>query len=66
MTNLLYKEILADYLPEFKRICKVDIKILMDNHPIYKKRIACYFIKTSNKSNWFSSKFASSILIENI
>ena len=26
MTNSLYEEILEDYLPEFKRICKGDVK----------------------------------------
>ena len=37
MTNPLYENILEDYLPKFKRISKRDIKILMDNHPVYKK-----------------------------
>ena len=32
MTNSLYEEILEDYLSELKRICKGDVKILMDNH----------------------------------
>ena len=36
ITNSLYENILEDYLPEFKRISKKDIKILMDNYPVHK------------------------------
>ena len=45
MTNSLYKEILEDYLPEFKRICKGDVQILMDNHPVHKSRNSLLFYK---------------------
>ena len=46
MAKLLYKKILKDYLPEFKRTRKGDIMILMDNHPVHKKTwIAYCFIK---------------------
>ena len=45
MTNSLYEEILEDYLPEFKRICKGDVKILMDNHPVHKSMNSLLFYK---------------------
>ena len=45
MTKSLYVEILEDYLPEFKRICKEDVKILMDNHPVYKSMNSLLFYK---------------------
>ena len=45
MTNSLYEEILEDCLPEFKRICKGDVKILMDNHPIHKSMNSLLFYK---------------------
>ena len=45
ITNSLYEEILEDYLPEFKRICKGDVKILMDNHPVYKSMNSLLFYK---------------------
>ena len=45
MTNSLYEEILEDYLPEFERICKGDVKILMDNHPEHKSMNSLLFYK---------------------
>ena len=45
LTNSLYEKILEDYLPEFKRICKGDIKILMDNHPVHKSMNSLLFYK---------------------
>ena len=45
MTNSLYEEILVDYLPEFKGICKGDIKILMDNHSVHKSMKSLLFYK---------------------
>ena len=45
MANSLYEEILEDYLPEFKRICKGDVKILMDNHPVHKSMNSLLFYK---------------------
>ena len=45
MTNSLYEEILEDYLPEFKRICKGDVKILMDNQPVHKRMNSLLFYK---------------------
>ena len=45
MTNSLYEEILEDYLPEFKRICKGGVKILMDNHPVHKSMNSLLFYK---------------------
>ena len=45
MTNSLYEEILDDYLPEFKRICKGDVKILMNNHPVHKSMNSLLFYK---------------------
>ena len=45
MTNSLYEEILEDCLPEFKRICKGDVKILMDNHPVHKSMNSLLFYK---------------------
>ena len=43
MTNSLYEEILENYLPEFKRICKGDVKILMDNYPVHKSMNSLLF-----------------------
>ena len=37
--------ILEDYLPEFKRICKGDVKILMDDHPVHKSMNSKLFYK---------------------
>ena len=48
ITNSLYEEILEDYLPEFKRICKRDVKILMDNHPVHKSMNGLLFYKEHN------------------
>ena len=45
MTNSLYEEILEDYLPEFKRIFKGDVKILIDNHPVHKSMDSLLFYK---------------------
>ena len=45
MTNSLYEEILEDYLPEFKRICKGDVKILMDNQWVHKRMNSLLFYK---------------------
>ena len=45
ITNSLYEEILEDYLPEFKRICKGDANILMDNHPVHKSMNSLLFYK---------------------
>ena len=45
MTNSLYEEILEDYLSEFKRICKGDVKILMDNHYAHKSMNSLLFYK---------------------
>ena len=45
MTNSLYEKILEDYLPELKRICKGDVKILMDNHPVHKRMNSLLFYK---------------------
>ena len=45
MANSLNEEILEDYLPEFKRICKGDVKILMDNHPVHKSMNSLLFYK---------------------
>ena len=36
MNNLLYEDIIEDYLSKFERICEGDIKILTDNHPVHK------------------------------
>ena len=48
MTNSLYEEILEDYLPRFKRICKGDVKILMYNHPAHKSIYSLLFYKEHN------------------
>ena len=45
MTNSLYEEILEDYLPEFKRIFRGDIKILMDNRPVHKSMNSLLFYR---------------------
>ena len=45
MTNSLYEEILEDYMPEFKRICKGDVKILMNNHSVHKSMNSLLFYK---------------------
>ena len=67
MTNSLYEEILDDYLPEFKRICKGDVKILMDNHPAHKSMNSLLFYKEhKNKGNRFSQYSPDLNPIENI
>ena len=43
--KLIYEEILEDYLPKFKWICKGDVKILMDNHPVHKSINSLLFYK---------------------
>ena len=45
MTNSLYEEILDNYLSEFKRISKGDVKILMDNRPAHKNINSLLFYK---------------------
>ena len=45
MTNSLYEEILENYLPEFIGICKGDVTILMDNHPVHKSMNSLLFYK---------------------
>ena len=45
MTNSLYEDILDYYLPEFKRICKGNVKILIDNHPVQKSMNSLLFYK---------------------
>ena len=45
MANSFYKDLLKYYLPEFKRICKGDFKILMDNHTVHKKMNSLLFYK---------------------
>ena len=45
MTNSLYEEISEDYLPEYIRICKGDVKILMDNHSVHKSMNSLLFYK---------------------
>ena len=45
MTKSLYEEILENYLPEFKRICKGDVKILMDNNLVHKSMNSLLFYK---------------------
>ena len=44
MINSLYKDILDDYLPGFKRISKGNTKILMDHHSVYKAKLGYIFL----------------------
>ena len=43
--KLIIWRYIKDYLPEFKRICKGNVKILMDNHSVYKSMNSLLFYK---------------------
>ena len=45
MSNTNYKNILEDYMPELKRIEKVEVLILMDNNPVHKSLNSLKFYK---------------------
>ena len=43
MSNTIYENILEDYMPELKRIEKIENFILMDNHPVHNSLICPKF-----------------------